>query len=85
MKLSNHAKIKLEIYGVDGNAVIRECTKPVYEFYDATEETNIKIIKLYETVFAVVLDETMQTIITVYTTDDKTIKNRNKNKRWILI
>ncbi|PIP55333.1 MAG: hypothetical protein COX07_00505 [Bacteroidetes bacterium CG23_combo_of_CG06-09_8_20_14_all_32_9] len=83
MKLSEHAKSKLEIYNVPGYEIIEACDKPIYELYDENEEARIKIIKIEEVIFAVVFNKKTQTIITVYRTDIKTINNRLKNKRWI--
>lgn len=83
MKLSGHAKFKLERYNVEASEIIKECKNPVYEFYDGEEQSNIKIIKLKKILFAVVLNSESKIIITVYTTDRKTIQNRKKNKRWI--
>jgi hypothetical protein len=82
MKFSEHAKNKLEIYGIEGKEIIKECHKPLYEFYDTGEDAYIKIIELEKIPFVVVLDNTIQTIITVYRTDYQTITKRNKNKRW---
>lgn len=83
MKLSGHAKFKLEIYKIAEEEVINECRNSVYEFYDAEEESHVKIIELNEILFAVVYNKKTQVIITAYKTDRTTINNRQKNKRWI--
>ncbi|MBI4947073.1 MAG: hypothetical protein HY840_11810 [Bacteroidetes bacterium] len=83
MKLSEHAKSKLEKYNVPWHEIIEACDKPLYELYDENDEAHIKIIKIKEVIFAVVFNRKTQTIITVYRTDIKTINNRLKNKRWI--
>mgnify|MGYP001569369486 CR=1 FL=1 len=83
MKLSGHAKFKLEIYNIAGEEIIRTSSKPIYEFYDADEETHIKIIELNEILFALVCNKQTNIIITVYRTDQRTINNRQKSKRWI--
>jgi hypothetical protein len=63
MKLSEHAKDKLEIYGIDGKEIIKACRSPIHMFYDAHEEAYIKIIELEEIPFVVVYNITTQTII----------------------
>ncbi|MBI2968051.1 MAG: hypothetical protein HYY40_09585 [Bacteroidetes bacterium] len=83
MKLSDHAKNKLEIYNINEDEVISKCNKQIYEFYDTKEESHIKIIELQEILFAVVYNNKAQMIVTVYRTDRRTINNRQKNKRWI--
>ena len=83
MKLSNHAKFKLEIYNIGDKEIIKACRKPIEDFYDVNEETYIKIIELDDMIFAVVYNKETQNIITVYRTDFKTISNRKKSKRWI--
>ena len=55
MKLSGHAKIKLEIYNISGEDVIKACGNPIYEIYDVTEDAHIKIIELQEVIMAVVI------------------------------
>ena len=83
MKLSEHAKSKLEIYEIPGAEIIEQCHKPIYELCDTYEETQIRIIQLRKILFAVIINNKTNTIITVYRTDIKTINNRLKNKRWI--
>ena len=82
MKFTGHAKIKLEIYGIPENDVILALRKTINEFFDEKEEAYIKIIQWQNTLFAVVCDNMQARIITIYKTDEQTIINRQKSKRW---
>ena len=82
MKFTGHAKVKLEIYGVPENEVTVALKKVVNEFFDEKEDTYIKIIQWQNTLFVVVCDIMQERIITVYKTDEQTIINRQKSKRW---
>jgi len=82
MKLTQHAKTKLKIYGVPENEIMAALKNTVNEFFDEKEETYIKIIQWQNNLFAVVCDAMKEKIITVYKTDEQIIINRQKNKRW---
>ena len=82
MKFTGHAKIKLEIYGIQENEVVLALRKTINDFFDEKEETYIKIIQWQNKLFAVVCDIMQKRIITIYKTDKQTIINRQKNKRW---
>ena len=82
MKFTGHAKIKLEIYGIPENEVVLELRKPITIFFDEKEEAYIKIIQWQNKPFAVVCDVMQERIITIYKTDEQTISNRQKSKRW---
>ena len=83
MKLSNHAKIKLEIYGISEGLIINELRLGFREFYDVREKTFIRMVEVGKILLAIVFDNQKEKIITVYRTDRKTIINRQKNKRWL--
>lgn len=83
MKFSIHAKTKLEIYGISESAIIDQLKSDFEEFYDKQEETYIRVITLGEILLAIVCDYKKEKIITIYRTDNKTIINRQKNKRWL--
>ncbi|OFY67156.1 MAG: hypothetical protein A3H98_10575 [Bacteroidetes bacterium RIFCSPLOWO2_02_FULL_36_8] len=80
MKLSDHAKFKLEIYNISELKIINTCRMSAAEYFDKLEGSHIKIIEIQKKLFAVVYNKESQLIITVYKTDLKTIKNRQKIK-----
>lgn len=82
MHFTQHALNKLERYELDPKEIARENLKPRYQLYDRIQETNINIIQINHRYLVLVLDPNTQNLITVYTTDQKTIENRRKTKRW---
>ena len=57
MRLSEHAKTKLEIYGIAEQDVVIAYQKPQNEFYDSIEETYIRIIEIRNVLLAVILSK----------------------------
>lgn len=82
MELSTHAITKLEIYSIDLDILNESLKKPLLELYDREEHSLIKIIKINEIQFACVFSVETKKMITIYRTDNITINNRRKSKRW---
>ena len=81
MNFTQHALDKLKLYGIDPDAVTKSSS--IHAFYDKTQSTDIKIIRITGILFALVIDPDNKNLITIYRTDQKTIDNRQKTKRWI--
>ncbi len=81
MNFTQHALNKLKLYEIDPEAVTKSSS--IHTFYDKTQSTDIKIIRIMSILFALVLDPDTKNLITIYRTDQKTIDNRQKIKRWI--
>ena len=79
MKLTGHAKLKLEIYGISENAFLKEYQKSREQYYDEKENSLIQIIQWQAILLAVICDADKGRIITIYRTDRQTIINRQKN------
>lgn len=81
MNFTQHALDKLERYEI--NPVDVESSKPLYQLHDQTQKTDINIIQISNIYLVLVTDPNTKNLITVYTTDQRTIDNRRKSKRWI--
>ncbi len=81
MNFTQHALNKLKLYEIDPEAVTKSSS--IHTFYDKTQSTDIKIIRITGILFALVIDPDTKNLITIYRTDQKTIDNRQKIKRWI--
>jgi len=80
MNFTQHALNKLELYEISPDAV--EQGSPIHTFYDEVQNTDIKIVQIKEILFVLIMDPTTQNLITLYRTDQRTIDNRRKAKRW---
>ena len=76
MNFTQHALDKLKLYEIDKS-------HSLYTFYDKTQSTDIKIIRITGILFTLVIEPDTKNLITIYRTDQKTIDNRQKSKRWI--
>jgi len=83
MNLTQHALDKLEQYEIDSEEVEQKSQTPLHCLYDQTQETQIHIIQINNVYLVLVIDPNTQNLITVYTTNQRTIDNRRKTKRWI--
>ncbi len=81
VKYSQHVLDKLERYALSWENVVD--AHHVYEFYDKKEDSKIRIIAVDSIFFALVIDPKTGKAITIYRTDEKTIQNRRRVKRWI--
>ena len=81
MNFTQHALDKLILYEIDQDGVTK--SSAIHTFYDKTQSTDIKIIRIKGILFALVIDPDNKNLITIYRTDQKTIDNRQKKKRWI--
>jgi hypothetical protein len=81
MNFTQHALDKLERYEI--NPVDAENSKPLYQLHDQIQKTDINIIQISNIHLVLVTDPNTKNLITVYTTDQRTIDNRRKTKRWI--
>lgn len=81
MNFTQHALNKLKLYEIDPDTITK--SHSLYTSYDKTQSTDIKIIRIMSILFALVLDPDTKNLITIYRTDQKTIDNRKKRKRWI--
>ena len=81
MNFTQHALDKLERYEI--NPVDVESSKLLYQLHDQTQKTDINIIQISNTYLVLVTDPNTKNLITIYTTDQRTIDNRRKSKRWI--
>ena len=81
MNFTQHALNKLELYEIDPDTITK--SHSLHTFYDKTQSTDIKIIRITGILFALVIDPDNKNLITIYRTDQKTIDNREKRKRWI--
>lgn len=81
MNFTQHALGKLELYEIDPADV--ETSRSIHIFYDTTQSSDIKIVRIADVLFALVIDPNTQNLITIYRTDRKTIDNRRKARRWI--
>lgn len=83
MKFTQHALDKLDLYCIPTQVIADECKHAIHEFYDEKEHSNIKIIHVKGVLLALVIDPVTDDLITIYRTDEKTINNRRKAKRWV--
>ncbi len=83
MKFTQHALDKLGLYGISPQVIADECKHAIHEFYDEKEHSNIRIICVKGVLLALVIDPVADDLITIYRTDEKTITNRRKAKRWV--
>lgn len=81
MNFTQHALDKLELYEIDSDIV--EKSSAIHTFYDKTQNTDIKIVRIKGILFVLVIDPDTENFITIYRTDQRTINNRRKAKRWI--
>ena len=81
MNFTQHALDKLELYEIDRDVV--ETSNAIHTFYDKRQNTDIKIVRITGILFVLVLDPDTENFITIYRTDQRTIDNRRKAKRWI--
>ena len=82
MNFTNHAKLKLSLYGVSEEEVNRNSSSVLFDCEDVVEDSRILIIIMHETHFALVCSKILDRVITIYTTDLTTINNRRKSGRW---
>ena len=81
MNFTQHALDKLKLYEIDPDTITK--SHSLYTFYDKTQSTDIKIILITGILFTLVIEPDTKNLITIYRTDQKTIDNRQKSKRWI--
>lgn len=81
MNFTRHALDKLKLYAIDPGTVQK--SNVIHRFYDTTQSTAIHIVRIAGVLFALVIDPNTENLITIYRTDQKTIDNRQKAKRWI--
>ena len=81
MNFTQHALDKLTLYEIDQDVVTK--SSAIHTFYDKTQSTDIKIIRITGILFTLVIESDTKNLITIYRTDQKTIDNRQKRKRWI--
>ena len=82
MNFTQHALDKLEQYEIEPKEVEQKNQTPLYSLYDQKQETQIHIIQINNIYLVLVIDPDSQNLITVYTTNQRTIENRRKTKRW---
>ncbi len=83
MYFTKHAELKISIYGLEKEVILKELNNKFCSCFDLLENSVIHIIAINEILFAVVFDKLEERIITVYKTDMETIEHRKKNERWI--
>jgi len=83
MYFTKHAELKISIYGLEKEFILKELNNKLYSCFDLHENSFIHVIAINEILFAVVLDNSEERIITVYRTDMETIEHRKKNERWL--
>lgn len=83
LTLTQHAKDKICIYGIEEAAVEAGLEEIVFDCEDVIEKSGIKIIEITKILFVVVVSNDMNRIITIYRTDFITIENRRRSGRWI--
>ena len=81
MNFTRHALDKLALYEIAPDTVKK--SRSVHTFYDKAQSTDIKIVRIAGILFALVIDPNNKNLVTIYRTNQKTIDNRRKAKRWI--
>ena len=83
LHLTQHAKDKLSIYGIEETEVDAGLDEIIFDCEDVIEKSGIKIIEIQNVLFVVVISGDTNKIITIYRTDHTTIENRRRTGRWI--
>ena len=83
LPLTQHAKDKLSIYGIDETEVEAGLDEVIFDCDDRSEKSEIKVIEIQNVLFVVVISVDTNKIITIYRTDYITIENRRRAGRWI--
>ncbi|MFZ4525381.1 MAG: hypothetical protein ACOYOE_07505 [Chlorobium sp.] len=83
LPLTQHAKDKICIYGIEENEVEAGLDQVIFYCEDVVEKSGIKVIEIRNVLFVVVLSAETKKIITIYRTDAATIENRRRAGRWI--
>lgn len=83
MYFTKHAELKISIYELEKEFILKELNNKLFSCFDLFENSVIQVIVINEILFAVVLDKSEERVITVYRTDMETIEQRKKNGRWL--
>jgi len=79
---TNRAELKISIYALEKESVLGSLQNRLLNCYNLLEKSFIQIIEINRILFAVVMDNEEQRVITIYRTDKETRENRKKNGRW---
>ena len=83
MDFTNHATEKLKIYEITTAEINNSLAYSSQEFRDVKQNSKINIVEVKGSKLAVVISLETNKVVTIYTTDDKTIESRKRSGRWI--